>query len=61
MPDIEMTDNEFWSRIEDVEPEIVVVDWIPEDVLALQQVCEDAIAREIFFTNINFLTSICNN
>ncbi len=68
LEDIEMTDDAFWSKVADVCPEVEWVDWIPEDVLALQKACEDAVAEFIsrnelgaFFARINFLTIISNN
>ncbi len=68
LEDIEMTDDAFWSKVADVCPEVEWVDWIPEDVLALQKACEDAVAKIMsrnelaaFFASINFLTIISNN
>ncbi len=68
LEDIEMTDDAFWSKVADVCPEVEWGDWIPEDVLALQKACEDAVAELLshnelgaFFASINFLTIISNN
>ncbi len=68
LEDIEMTDDAFWSKIADVCPEVEWGDWIPEDALALQKVCEDAVAEFMsrielaaFFASINFLAIISNN
>ncbi len=68
LEDIEMTDDAFWSKVADVYPEVEWGDWIPEDVLALQKACEDAVAEfmsrnelRAFFVRINFLTIISNN
>ncbi len=68
LEDIEMTDDAFWSMIADVCPEVEWGDWIPEDVLALQKACEDAVVEFMarnglaaFFASINFLTIISNN
>ncbi len=68
LEDIEMTDDAFWSKVDDVCPEVEWTDWIPEDVLALQKACEDAVAELLsrnelaaFFASINFLTIISNN
>ncbi len=68
LEDIEMTDDAFWSKVADVCPEVEWGDWMPEDVLALQKACEDAVAEfmarnelSAFFASINFLTIISNN
>ncbi len=68
LEDIEMTDDTFWSKVADVYPEVEWVDWIPEDVLALQKACEDAVAKfkfrsklAAFYASINFLTIFSNN
>ncbi len=68
LEDIEMTEDAFWSKVADVCPEVEWDDWIPEDALALQKACEDAIAEFMarnelgaFFASINFLTIFSNN